>query len=123
MSGDHLSVQPEFGRNGHGSQVLQEELCWSQKKVSIQMSEEENSTGGAAFLCGEHASHPVPSSCDTGAILDRQLKRIFHHCVEGRRAEPSDVFFQDLSITFDVAKSELDLSLSPRTSMGLLKML
>jgi nitric oxide synthase oxygenase domain/subunit/sulfite reductase alpha subunit-like flavoprotein/hemoglobin-like flavoprotein len=126
-SGDHLSVQPmnsdEMARRF--LKCFEKELVGYAKKDSNQDQAKEEVHWWRSFICGDQGSRPSPKADgDTAAVLDRQLRQIFHlDCVEGEERSPSDVFFKTPTCLFDLAKSELDLSLSPKDIVELLKML
>jgi sulfite reductase alpha subunit-like flavoprotein len=101
-TGDHLSVQPM------NSDVMVRRF--------LSCFEEE--------LAGYTQKAVNPSYCDTAVAMESQYKRPFRvECVEGEQRRSADVFFDTPTCLFDLVKSQLDLSVSPKEIVELLKLL
>jgi sulfite reductase alpha subunit-like flavoprotein len=101
-SGDHLSVQPmnsDAMVRGFLKCFEEELLGYTQKSANL-------------------------SNCDTDAAWEWQCKQPFRlEFVEGGEQRSSDVFFDTPTCLFDVVKSQLDLNISPKDIVELLKLL
>jgi sulfite reductase alpha subunit-like flavoprotein/nitric oxide synthase oxygenase domain/subunit/hemoglobin-like flavoprotein len=127
-SGDHLSVQPMNSdkMTRRFLKCFEKELVGyaAAKDSNLEPAKEETSWW-RSFACGKDAADPSPKEdADTDDVWERQCKLPFQlDCVEGVERNPSDVFFETPTCLFNVVKSELDLSLSPKDIVELLRML
>jgi sulfite reductase alpha subunit-like flavoprotein len=101
-TGDHLSVQPM----NSDAMVRRFLSCFEEELVGYAQKVEN-----------------LPRS-DADAALEFQCKQPFRvECVEGESRRPADVFFDTPTCLFDLVKSQLDLSVSRKDIVELLKLL
>jgi sulfite reductase alpha subunit-like flavoprotein len=102
QTGDHLSVQPM-----NSDAIVRRFLsCFEEE------------------LIGYTQKGVNSSSCDTPAAMALQYKQPFRvECVEGEQQRSADVFFDTPTCLFDLVKSQLDLSVSSKEIVELLKLL
>jgi sulfite reductase alpha subunit-like flavoprotein len=121
QTGDHLSVQPM----NSDAMVRRFLSCFEKELIGYtQKAVNQNKMAEGDSILDIIKYVVVNSPCDTDAAMELQCKQPFRvECVEGEQRRSADVFFDTPTCLFDVVKSQLDLSVSPKDIVELLKLL